>query len=81
MLASPAPCPPPRPGCRAAARPEAARRAQASGAGPVSDTELLAAIGRDLAAVYAEVLHRPLPANVKALLTHIHAHNDAEPQA
>ena len=80
MLASPAPCPPPRPGSRAAARPEAARRAQA-GAGPVSDAELLAAIGRDLAAVYAEVLHRPLPANVKALLAHIHAHNDAEPQA
>ena len=36
--------------------------------GPGSDAELLAAIGRDLRAVYAEVLRRPLPERLAQLV-------------
>ena len=41
----------------------------------VSDAELLAAIGRDLAAVYAEILHQPLPERLANLLQQIEATN------
>jgi len=43
----------------------------------VSDAELLAAIGRDLAAVYAEVLRQPLPDRLVTLLEHIEANQKA----
>ena len=41
----------------------------------MSDAELLMTIGRDLAAVYAEVLHQPLPKRLKILIEHIEANN------
>ena len=37
----------------------------------VSDAELLAAIGRDLRAVYAEVLRQPLPHRLAQTFQHI----------
>ncbi len=41
----------------------------------VSDAELLLAIGRDLAAVYAEILHQPLPERLANLLQQIEVNN------
>ena len=61
------------------ARPHSAplRRREANPVPParMSDAELLMTIGRDLAAVYAEVLHQPLPKRLKILIEHIEANN------
>jgi hypothetical protein len=54
------------------------RRRETDGPNPprrVSDSELLVAIGRDLAAVYAEILHQPLPERLANLLQQIEANN------
>ena len=54
------------------------RRRETEGPNPpkrVSDAELLLAIGRDLAAVYAEILHQPLPERLANLLHQIEANN------
>ena len=48
--------------------PPQSRTAQPPAAGPGSDAELLAAIGRDLRAVYAEVLRQPLPERLAHLV-------------
>ncbi len=72
----------PRPGLRRPmpSRPTSSRptpdRGTPEGPARVSDAELLAAIGRDLAAVYAEVLRQPLPTRVRTLLQHIHQHTN-----
>ena len=61
----------------ARARTAPLRRHKADRAAParMSDAELLMTIGRDLAAVYAEVLHQPLPKRLKILIEHIEANN------
>jgi hypothetical protein len=80
MLATPVRPVPARSGAglNAAAQSADARPGGTGRTGIESDAELLRAIGRDLAAVYAEVLRRPMPANVKALLQHIKAHADLD---
>ncbi len=59
------------------AHPAPMRRREATPPPPdrMSDAELLMTIGRDLAAVYAEVLHQPLPKRLKILIEHIEANN------
>ena len=75
MLAAPARTVPVRLG--AGLNAPGAQPVRPASGGAASDAELLQAIGRDLAAVYAEVLRQPMPAKVKALIEHIDAHADS----
>jgi hypothetical protein len=60
---------------RAHSAPLRPREADRAAPARMSDAELLVTIGRDLAAVYAEVLHQPLPKRLKILIEHIEANN------
>jgi hypothetical protein len=68
---------PRHPGARARSGDPRRREAEPPAPARASDAELLAAIGRDLEALYAEVLRQPLPRRLAALIQHIEENHHA----